>query len=187
MSSRLTLFYSWQNDAPFSLNRGFIEQAIQEALKRLHLDAALENASRDACLEANEGTHANADAPSVIETFLKKIDECAIFIADLTLVGVPKGALTNVTSSPRHSPNPNVLIEYGYALRTHAREQLIGIANTAYGLPHAASLPFYLRHLCTPITYHLSHPGVSDKKGQLENLVQTLVKAIGAIIPEHSV
>lgn len=180
MANRLTVFYSWQNDSPFGLNRGFIEQALHEALKRLHLDAALENASRDA-IEPSE------DAPSLAETLLKKIDECAVFVADLTMVNLPKGSLTNVTSSPRHSPNPNVLIEYGYALRTHAQEQLIGIANTAYGRPDAATLPFYLQHLWSPITYHLSNPGSSDKKGQLENLVQTLVKAIGAVIPEHSV
>src|SRR5271168_4440341 len=140
MAKRLNVFYSWQNDAPVSLNRGFIEQALQEALKRLDMDAVLENASRDTVLESN------TDAPSDAEAFLKKIDECAVFVADLTLVGLPKGALTNVTSSPRHSPNPNVLVEFGYALRTHSQDQLIGIANTAYGRPEGA-LPFYLRHL----------------------------------------
>lgn len=181
MTNRLTVFYAWQSDSPSNLNRGFIEQALREALKRLHLDAVLEPASRDVSAEPHE------DTPSLVETFLKKIDECAIFIADLTLVSLPKGALTTVTSSPRHSPNPNVLIEFGYALRTHTQDQLIGIANTAYGFPDAASLPFYLRHLCSPITYHLSNPGSSDKNGQLENLVRTLVRAIGAIIPEHSV
>jgi hypothetical protein len=178
MAKRLNVFYSWQNDSPASLNRGFIEQALQEALRRLDMDTVLENSSRDTALESGE---ASSDA----EAFLKKIDECGVFVADLTLVGLPKGALTNVTSSPRHSPNPNVLVEFGYALRTHSQDQLIGIANTAYGRPEAASLPFYLRHLVSPITYHLSNPGASDKQGQFENLVQTLVKAISATIPEQ--
>ena len=186
MANRLTVFYSWQNDAPSSLNRGFIEQALLEAFKRLHLDATLENAPRDTSAESGD-TQIIVNPQSTIETFLKKIDECAIFIADLTLVSLPKGALTNVTSHPRHSPNPNVLVEFGYALRTHTQDQLIGIANTAYGRPDATSLPFYLRHLCSPITYHLSNPGASDKPSQLENLIQTLVKTLSAVIPEHSV
>lgn len=187
MTNRLTVFFSWQADSPPSLNRNFIEQALHEALKRLHLDAIIENAPRDIAAAPDKDLPGLASLSSVTETILEKIDECAVFIADLTLVNLPKGALTNVTSSPRHSPNPNVLIEYGYALRNHAHDQLIGIANTAYGRPDAASLPFYLRHLWSPVTYHLSNPGSSDKPGQLENLVRTLVKSIGAIVPEHSV
>ena len=91
MANRLTVFYSWQADSPFSLNRGFIGQAIHEALKRLHLDAVLENASRDISLEPNQDTQAIANSPSIAETFLRKIDECAVFVADLTLVALPKG------------------------------------------------------------------------------------------------
>jgi hypothetical protein len=51
MPKRLTVFYSWQSDTPSKLNRNFIEDALHEALKRLHSDATLEPAQRDITLE----------------------------------------------------------------------------------------------------------------------------------------
>jgi hypothetical protein len=186
MTNRLTVFFSWQADAPNSLNRNFIEQALHEAVKRLHLDAVIENARREIPKEPAKTVPGIGGLPSVAEAIFRKIDECAIFVADLSFVGLPKGALTNVTSRPRHFPNPNVLIEYGYALRALSHEKLIGIVNTAWGRPDATNLSFDLPHLCWPIMYHLSSPSASDKKGQLENLIQTMVKALEAMLPEHA-
>ena len=186
MAKRLTVFYSWQSDTPSNLNRNFIEKAIQEALKRLHSDATLENALRDATVELDKDTQGVAGSPPIADTILKKIEECAVFVADLTFVGESKEGLTDSSEKPRQFPNPNVLIEHGFALKCHGHGALVGIMNTAYGKPDAESLPFDLRHLRWPIAYHLASPSAPDKENQFEKLVGTLVEAVGLILSNHS-
>jgi hypothetical protein len=132
MAKRLTIFYSWQSDSPSDLNRNFIEKALLEALRRLHSDATLENALRDAILELDKDTQGIAGSPPIAETILRKIEDCAVFVADLSFVGESKNGFTNASGKPRQFPNPNVLIEYGYALRCHSHAKIVGIMNTAY-------------------------------------------------------
>ncbi len=186
MAKRLTVFYSWQSDTPSNLNRNFIEKALHEALKRLHSDATLENALRDATVELERDTKGVAGSPPIVETILGKIEECAVFVADFTFVGESKAGLVNPPEKLRQFPNPNVLIEYGYALRHHSHVALVGIVNTAFGRPDAESLPFDLRHHRWPITYHLSDSSAADRKNQFEKLVETLVEAVGMILVKHS-
>jgi hypothetical protein len=186
MAKRLTVFYSWQSDSPSNLNRTFIEKALQEALKQLQADATLENALRDATMELDRDTQGVAGSPPIAETILQKIDECAVFVADLSFVGCSKLGFANASGNPRQFPNPNVLMEYGYALRCHSHAKLVGIMNSAYGKPDAESLPFDLRHLRWPITYLLADAAAGNKKEQYEHLVNTLVKAIGLILSTNA-
>jgi hypothetical protein len=152
----------------------------------LHSDAAIENALRDTIVELDKDTKGVAGSPPIAETILRKVEECAVFVADLTFVGQSKDKLVDSSEKPRQFPNPNVLIEYGYALRCHSHAGLVGIMNTAYGKPDAESLPFDLRHLRWPITYHLTNPSGADRGNQFKKLVATLVEAIGLILSEHS-
>ncbi len=110
MATRLTVFYSWQSDTPSSVNRTFIEKALREALTRLHSDATLENALRDATVELDKDTKDVAGSPPIAETILRKVEECAVFVADLTFVGQTKEQLTDSNDKPRQFPNSNVLI-----------------------------------------------------------------------------
>src|SRR6185295_14416624 len=80
----------------------------------------------------------------------------------------------------------NVMLEYGYALKRHSHTALIAVMNSAFGKPDAESLPFDLRHLRWPITYHLADSNAADKRDQFEELVETLVDAIGLILSNHS-
>src|SRR5690242_10296759 len=125
MATRLTAFYSWQSDTPSNLNRNFIEKALTEALKRLHSDAALENALRETTVELDKDTQGIAGSPPIAETILKKIESCAAFVADLSFVGESKPGFTNASGKPRQFPNPNVVMEYGYALRCHSHTKLV--------------------------------------------------------------
>jgi hypothetical protein len=186
MAKRLTVFYSWQSDSPPDLNRSFIEKALQEALKRLPADATLENALRDATVELDKDTKGVPGSPPVVDTILRKIEGCAAFVADLSFVGESKKGFTNASGKPRKFPNPNVLIEYGYALRCHSHEKVVGIMNTAYGKPDPESVPFDLRHTVWPRTYDLAESTAVDKKEQFEKLVETLVKDIGLILSSGS-
>lgn len=186
MAKRLTVFYSWQSDSPSNLNRNFIEKALLEVLKRLHSDATLENALRDATLELDKDTQGIAGSPPIAETILRKIEDCAVFVADLSFVGESKNGFTNASGKPRQFPNPNVLIEYGYALRCHSHAKIVGIMNTAYGSPDAETLPFDLRHFLWPRTYKLADSSAADKEDQFENLVKQLTDAVKLILANHS-
>ena len=85
-------------------------------MKRLHTDATLENALRDATVELDKDTQGIAGSPPIAETILQKVEDCAVFVADLSFVGESKSGFSNTSGKPRQFPNPNVLIEYGYAL-----------------------------------------------------------------------
>src|SRR5271154_6803202 len=87
MPTKLTVFYSWQSDAPSDLNRSFIEEALKEALKRLHSEATLVPALRGVIVELDKDTEGVPGSPPVTDTILQKIEECAVFVADLTFVG----------------------------------------------------------------------------------------------------
>src|SRR5436309_1721854 len=101
MANRLTIFYSWQSDSPSNLNRNFIERAIVEALRRLHSDATLEIPLRNATVELDKDTQGVAGSPPIAETILRKIEECAVFIPDLSFVGQSKPGFTNGSGKPR--------------------------------------------------------------------------------------
>lgn len=131
-----TLFYSWQSDLPYDLGRNFIFEALKAAAK-----AILE--TRQIIVVIDQDTQGVSGTPPVSETILAKINTCDAFLADFSLVtATPKG---------KASPNPNVLIEYGYALKTLGAPHLILAMNTAFGGPDA--LPFDLRHLRHPLKY----------------------------------
>jgi len=185
MPKRLTVFYSWQSDTPADFNRTFIERAIQEALNRLQSDAELEEALRGSTVELDSDTKGVAGSPPITDTILRKIENCAVFIADLTFVGKSMDGLTNASGEPRLFPNPNVLIEYGYSLRSHTHSKIIGVMNTAYGKPDDHSLPFDLRHMLWPLQYFYSESSGSTYEIQFEMLVQELVEKIGLILQSH--
>ncbi|HWY75349.1 MAG TPA: hypothetical protein VN281_07015, partial [Verrucomicrobiae bacterium] len=186
MPKRLTVFYSWQSDTPSSLNRNFIEKALHAALEQLRSDATVEMPERGGTLELDKDTQGVPGSPPIVETILQKISECTVFVADLTFVGESAAGLVRPGESIRCFPNPNVLIEYGYALRCHGHQALIGIMNRGFGKPDSASLPFDLRHLRWPITYSLSTQSDAKKQTEFEKLVETLVEALRATLEHRS-
>src|SRR4051812_8985636 len=87
-----TVFYSWQSD-----NAG-----VQRHFKKV-----VEGAAREAGLGYDEATRDEAGAPDIVDTIKRKIRQCAVFVADVSIVH----------SSPvRHFPNPNVMFEVGFAM-----------------------------------------------------------------------
>ncbi|WP_141649847.1 hypothetical protein [Rhizobium sp. PDO1-076] len=89
--------------------------------------------------------------PPVSETILRKIRECDIFVGDLTFVGL--------TAKGKRLPNPNVMIEFGYARGVLTDQQILSVMNTAFG--PAEDLPFDLAHLRHPTSYSVEED-VSD-------------------------
>jgi chaperonin GroEL len=128
------IFYSWQSDRPAKANRSFIQTALTRAFKVL---AARDSIAVEPVLDSD--TRNVAGAPRISDTIFAKIDTASAFVADVTIIGKTSGTPVKDRKS---LPNPNVLVELGYALKVLGDERLILIANTAYG--RIEDLPFDL-------------------------------------------
>ena len=71
-------------------------------------------------------------------------------------------------------PNPNVMLEYGYALDALGNQRLIGVFNKAFGKPD--DLPFDLRHRRWPIQYRADASDDTDPMQQLCDRAVALIK-----------
>ncbi len=169
------VFYAWQHDRPNNLCRGLIRRALDQAKAQLNDELEIEDALRE--VEIDQDTQGVAGSPPIAETILEKIRNCDAFVPDLTFI--PTGEDTRVT------PNPNVLIEYGYALHALSDQRIIGVFNDAFGTPD--NLPFDLRHKRWPIRYHAVDEGESEdaqahRRAAREELASRLADAIRDII-----
>lgn len=173
------VFYAWQSDRPNNLCRGLIRHALDKAAKELNADLEVEDADRQ--VEIDQDTQGVTGSPSIAETILEKIRDSDVFIPDLTFI--PGGE----DSEP--SPNPNVLIEYGYALHALGDDRIIGVFNEAFG--SAENLPFDLRHKRWPLHYRAGDDGegeeaVAQRRRAREDLATKLVEAIGAVMRTYA-
>ena len=159
-----TVFFSWQSDTSSAIGRDFIEQALTSALAAINAGATVEPALRSDLL-LDRDTKDIGGQPPIVDTIFKKIDNAMIFVSDITLVA-------KRVDPSRMSPNPNVLIEYGWALKTVGYPCIIAVMNVAYGEPTDASMPFDVKHLRYPITYHLA-PDATESEIQNERIKLT--------------
>ena len=167
----LTVFYSWQSDTPSNVNRNFIEDALQRALEQINADAEVVNSPREVVLDKD--TRGVPGTPPIVETIFNKIDQCSVFVPDLTFVAK--------TKEGRPTPNANVLIEYGWALKSKGHQWIVPVMNEAFGAPTETSLPFNMRHLRWPIRYKV--PDGNQPRAEIRNrLVEKLADAIGQIL-----
>jgi len=163
------IFFSWQSDTPNKFGRTFLKEVLEEVCTSIALDTTLDEALRD--VEIDSDTQGVAGQPPIAETIFKKIDAAAVFVADMTFTGKRKDG--------RPLPNPNVLIEYGWALKSLTNERVICIMNDSCGIPSAESLPFDLAHLRWPIRYTLPEEATSETRiKEKQKLVKILKDAI---------
>src|SRR5208337_1262194 len=115
----ITIFYSWQSDLANKLNRTFIEKALEKAIKRIGKDMEIQEALRDEGMQLDKDTKGVPGTPPIFEVILNKISKCGVFVPDITFVGKSYGG--------RLLPNPNVLLEYGWALRELSYSRIISV------------------------------------------------------------
>ena len=166
------MFYAWQSDRPNNLCRSFIRRALDEAKKQLEGDLDIQDAVRGEVV-VDQDTQDVPGSPPITETIFRKIRECNAFIADLTP--------TFTGQNKRIAPNPNVLIEYGYALHALGDQRIIGVFNEAFGKPD--ELPFDLRHRRWPIRYRAHEDDTEEaRREERQRLARELARAIRSII-----
>ncbi len=126
----MKIFYSWQSDLPNKTNRTLIEEALSRAAESVRASTAF-----DIEPVIDRDTRGVPGSPDIASTILQKIEDSDAFVGDVSLVtGGGEG---------RSSPNPNVLIELGYALRALGPTQVVLVFNEAFG--NISDLPFDLR------------------------------------------
>ena len=138
------IFFSWQSDTPNRVGRSLIGRALECSVGILQIDSDIEEAIREG-LENDSDTKGVPGSPPIVDTIFKKIDDAEIFVADLTFCGNRRNGDL--------APNPNVLIEYGWALKSRGYNRIVCIMNTAYGDPKVNQLPFDMRHLRHPVQF----------------------------------
>ncbi len=118
------VFYAWQSDTPARANRNLIRDAAEAACERITSDV-----SYDWEVTLDSDTRGVAGMCDIPNTILEKIEQCDIFLADLTFVGESISADGN----RQKMPNCNVVFELGYAAKYHGFSSLVGIVNEAFG------------------------------------------------------
>jgi hypothetical protein len=125
-----TVFYSWQSDLPNSTNRGFIEDCLERVIKEIKADGQIRV---EPCLDRD--TLNVPGSPDISATIFDKIESAALFICDVSII--------NNGTEGRLTPNPNVLIELGYAVKTLGWNRVVCVFNSITG--EVEDLPFDLR------------------------------------------
>jgi hypothetical protein len=167
--ARRVVFYSWQTDLINGTNRTFIEEALKKAAKNIREDETIEV---EPVIERD--TEGVAGSPDISRTIFQKIAQADVFVCDVSIIN------NNVVKRP--TPNPNVLIELGYALGVLGENHIVMVQNKAYGTPEL--LPFDLRARRT-ITYTLSAE-VTDRSAERKTLEKDLTRALQAIFNEQA-
>jgi len=158
-----TIFYSWQSDLPKTTNLTGIRQCLRVAVNNL------ESEYEDLRFELEEATRNMPGSPNIPETIFAKISNCDIFICDLTTIN-------NTESNIRKVPNPNVLIELGYAIAILGWSRIIMLFNTNYG-KFPDDMPFDIdRHRASP--YVISDKTDKSGKNGLSSLLKVAIKEI---------
>jgi len=152
-----TIFYSWQSDLPNNTNWTFIEDSIILATKELKKIQPI-----PININIDRATREDTGSPDITESIFSKISNSNVFIADISIVN-------NSDESIRKTPNPNVLVELGYAARTLGWEKIICIYNIDFG--SFDDLPFDLRNRRI-MSYSLKDQVKSDIKKILSNQIK---------------
>lgn len=156
------IFYSWQSDLPNATNRGFIEKALENAAKLLQSDRSL---------VIDRDTAGIPGSPEIASTILGKIDQAQVFVCDISIINQGTG---------RPTPNPNVLLELGYALHALGEHRIIMVFNDAFG--KLDLLPFDLRTR-RAVCYHMP-VNVADRATERRRLSDVLAEGLRIILNE---
>jgi hypothetical protein len=158
-----SVFFAWQLDTPSENNKKFIWDALQRAAENAAVPGKPEVSPRP-----ESDTQGMPGSPNIVDAIFKRIRACAVFVADLTFVGTTTGGKKKV-------PNPNVLIELGFAARSIGWDRTILVLNDAYGA--ADCLPFDILQHRWPIVYR-----VTEKTEVRERRFETLTAALEAAL-----
>ncbi|WP_418124406.1 hypothetical protein ACNFU2_07025 [Chryseobacterium sp. PTM-20240506] len=151
----MKIFFSWQSNLNLKNNKNFIEECIKTAIKEL-------NSENQHLVDfyLDKDTTGEPGNPEIINIILNKIDNSKLFICDLSII--------NKDSQNRKMPNPNVIFELGYAIKSLGWEKIICISNQEFG--SSEDMPFDIKHRRN-LVYNLS---TKDKKNERRKIINAI-------------
>jgi hypothetical protein len=158
---KLNILYSWQSDLPNNKNRTFIEQCIIKSCKNVS-----DKISEISAISIESDSRGESGTPDLIDAIFSKIDICDIFICDISII--------NSGSDKRKVPNPNVLIELGYAAKRLGWNNIICLFNKEFA--NVEDLPFDIRSR-KPLIYN-TYEGISNEKGKVISILERNIEDI---------
>ncbi len=176
------VFYAYQSDIPKELNETFIENALNEAAKKIG----------SAKVKIVKGFKGTSGQKPLAQTMFDQSESSDIFIGDVTYTSSrnthvertlfrfkKKEYLTRIPGKIKQSPNPNVLLETGYSWGKKDYDRTILIMNQAFGIPE--DFPVDMKHIRFPIYYNLNSEDLLNEekcKKIYSELVNDLSKAL---------
>ncbi|WP_111710158.1 hypothetical protein [Lutibacter citreus] len=183
------VFFAFQMDVEDKYGKGFIQSAIEIAIQKLK--------EEDILVSLDFGFRRTPGTPLLIEEMLKKSSDSDLVIADLTFTSakewlnaelIDEDDTNSWYSIPKGirklSPNPNVLLETGYAWAKKGTYRTLVVMNSAFGSP--IELPVDLKGFRWGITYSLDETNKSDRKAIRKELGKDFYDAIKAAINAES-
>ena len=130
---KLRIFFSWQveTDLQGFKNKAFLKDCIESAINQIENKGTLKGIH----FELIEGLNKTSGNPEVARLMFDQIDNCDIFIGDMTIVQRICSRLEPFRNKKglyfRYSPNCNVYGEYNRALGLHKEfwKQIILLLN----------------------------------------------------------
>jgi hypothetical protein len=181
----MKVFWSWQSDTPGKIGRHFVRDALIATIEQLKQTLEIEEPTGR---EARSAMHLDQDrkgipgSPDLARVILEKIEQSAVFVADVTAVGIT--TTQKEGTQPKKVINPNVAIELGYALHALGDRALLMVMNEHYG--SRVDLPFDLQSKAGPIIFRL--PPDADRKtitAASGQLTAQLAEALELCITQH--
>jgi hypothetical protein len=154
----MKLFYSWQST--LKRQRTIIEKSINVALKKIKKDVNI-------VIALDRDTKNRSGSIDIAQEIFNKINSTSIFVGDITFINVNRYFKF---FQKKKLPNPNVLLELGYAVRKLGWERIILIFNNKYG--KIEELPF-----------DINHHRILSYRGTTKELENDIYSAINEIIP----
>jgi hypothetical protein len=165
------VFYSWQSDLPPKTNRSLILKTLQKACDGIKKEGGMAVVDRD--------TQGLSGSPDISDAIFSKIREADAFVADVSIINIEASDSTGF----RPTPNPNVLVELGYALATLGNEAIILVVNKHFG--EIVDLPFHMRPLRV-LSYKASPEDdlatVKKLEKELEGDFKKAIKGIAEVV-----
>ena len=122
------IFYSWQSDLPPATNRTLIQKALENAVKMIRNDDSIQVEP-----VVDRDTSGVPGAPDIARTIFEKIDQAQIFVCDISII--------NKDEQSRPMPNPNVLVELGYAALHLKSDFQPTFGASAFSAPNVGVMP----------------------------------------------
>lgn len=176
------VFFAFQMDTEDKFGKGFIQSAVEIAIQQLK-DEGLE-------VTLDYGFRGTPGTPPLLDEMLKKSDESDMVIVDLTYTSAKewlnakeiggddtsKWISIEKDADRKPSPNPNVLLETGYAWAKKGTYRTLAIMNEAFGSPKL--LPVDLKGFRWGITYNLDKTNYHSRKQKRKKLAEALFDSI---------